>query len=213
MHQLFTCRSCLLNSLVNSNLSTVDLARGIRIRMYVAAAAVDRPYVSDLFHGLFDQGLFDWNQCTGGNRCADLLLCQAVGDGRYHPQKVGLSSQLSVSCGGFTTDMDFHIRAAEFSGGPEQVGKCVGGNLYICSYADESQFAGGGMMECLTIEGVADSSTEMPNPLGQGFGGLHLDSVGFVRRVWCFDVGHAQIVFGKQSLGVGRRQSGFMLVA
>jgi hypothetical protein len=39
-------------------------------------------------------------------------------------------------------------------------------------------------MDHLTIEGVADSCTEMSSPFGQGLGCIHLDLVGFVRFVW-----------------------------
>ncbi len=191
----------------------VRLPSGICILIDVTPATVRCADVADLAHGLFDQGRFDRHQCAGGHRCRYLLLSQARCDGRYDSQIIGVALQFAVPSGGCSVVRRFHVADAELPHGALQIAKGVGGDLGVCPDADEGQLAGGGMVDGLAIEATADPGAEMFEPFGQCLGRLDLDLVGFVRSVGGFDVGHAQVVFGQQSLGMGGGQGGFMLVA
>ena len=180
---------------VKADLTAICLSSVVGITVDVASAAAHCPYGADLAHRLSDQPLFHRDQRAAGDRGPGFLLSQAGGDRGDRSQVVGLAHQFAVAVGGRAVDMPLDIGAAELSDCPLQVGEGVGGDLDICTDADKGQPAGSGVVDRLTVEGVADAAAQMAQPFRQAlrYGGV--DLVRLVRSSGRFDVGHGQIVF------------------
>ena len=129
------------------------------------------------------KSFLDRDQCAGRDGGLPLLILELPGNGRNRAQVVGVAHQFTLSSGNRGTGMLFQVAGAEFSDGPVQVGKGVGGNLNICPDADEGHLAGRGMMDRLAVKCAADSGAEVSDPFRQASGHVRFDPVGFVRPV------------------------------
>ena len=92
--------------------------------------------------------------------------------------------------------MLLYVVAAELSDGSVEVGKGVGRDLNISSYADKGHLAGSGMMDGLTVECGTNPGTKVTHPFRQGLGYGGFNFVGFIRCMCGLNIGHGKVVFG-----------------